>query len=317
MPDRCQQLEKHLDAFVGGSLDAGQHQVLQTHAGECERCAALLQVVRGPSSELDVSDDVLDQVLASTSGRACQQSQSLLCDLVDGALPGEDDHLVRAHMQHCRSCSSIAQSLALLRVDLASLSELMPDAHFLDDVLAATSASAPAVPGFLDRLTATWNGLLQRPRFAWEAAWVGTAILLLLVGMPQSPLRGVPQNALAIAQTNPLSVWYAAQPQMERTWGWLRDDIEAGWNASGGKAINAVEARQTQWTQEHPQAAESWLSMQSRLPTLRQAVADGNLAQASYVLTELSDDMQNLWHGFRAAPNDSLGSPTPPDREEN
>lgn len=316
MPDRCQQFEVHLDAFIAGSLEAALQQALQVHAQQCARCAALLSVVHNTSTEVASSTDVLDRVLASTSGRACQQSQSLLCDFADGLLPRVEDHLLRGHLRDCRACTSLAHSLVLLSIDLSSLAECEPDADFVHDVVEATSATAVAAPGFLDRLAARCNGLLQRPRFAWEAAWVGTAIVLLLVGSPKSPLREVPENALALAQTNPVSVWNAAQPHMERVWGSLRVDIEAGWDASGGKVINAVDSKGTQWVQDHPQAGNSWQSMQGRMPTLRQSIADGNLAQASYILSQLGEDVQNLWHGIRAAPSDSLGSPTPPDREE-
>ena len=73
----------------------------------------------------------------------------------------------------------------------------------------------------------------------------------------------------------------------------------------------------TQWNDDHPLAMDSWQSLRMRMTTLRQAVADGNLAQASYVINDLGGDIQNLWHGIRAAPEDTKGSSTPPDREEN
>ena len=38
MPDRCQQFEKHLDAWVAGTLDTDVRASLQSHVEDCERC---------------------------------------------------------------------------------------------------------------------------------------------------------------------------------------------------------------------------------------------------------------------------------------
>jgi anti-sigma factor RsiW len=321
MLDPCRQFEANLDAFVGASLAAPLQQSLQAHTQECQRCAALLAVVQGASEERIENtlgrSEVLDPVLQSTSGRACQQSQSLLCDLVDGLLAPTDAQLVQGHLQHCERCNRLAQSLTLLRIDLPAMAELVPDEAFVDDIVAATTAAAAPMPRFLDRLTASWHALLQRPRFAWEVAWMGTALLLLLLGAPMSPLRDVPQDALAIVQTDPRAAWKVLQPHMERSWTSVRDDLQAGWDGSGGKAIDAVKAKRLRWDQEHPGVGESWQAMQARKPAMRQAIADGNLAQASSILAQLVDDLQDLWQGIRAAPSDSLGSPIANEPEEN
>ena len=151
----------HLDAFIAGSLAAALQQTLQDHAQQCEKCAELMSTVLGASTATHASADVLDRVLASTSGRACQQSHSLLCDFVDGLLPSMDAQLLQGHLRHCRACTSLAHALLLLRTDLVSLAECEPDADFVRDVVAATSAAQEPVPSWLDRLAATWNSLRQ------------------------------------------------------------------------------------------------------------------------------------------------------------
>jgi hypothetical protein len=206
-------------------------------------------------------------------------------------------------------------ALRRLRVELPMLQEHRVDTRFVDEVLAATSAAAPAraaTPGWQERLAQTWASLLQRPRFAWEVAWIGTALLVLLVGTPQSPLRDMPRSALAIVQTDPSALWNAAVEPMERTWVWMRDDVEGAWQASGGRLVHQVDARRTTWLQEHPQVTRSWQSLQQRLPNLRRSIADGNLAEASWVLTGMGGDIGDLWHGLRA----DTTATTPADAKE-
>jgi hypothetical protein len=314
MSELCRQFEAQLDGFVGSTLADDQQRSLQAHVASCAHCAALLAVVL--DSPTEPREDLVGTVLTATSGSACRQSQTLLCDWIDARLADVDNALLVDHLHHCTACTQLATALRRLRVDLPLLVTHRTDADFVGDVLRSTSAAPAqrAAAGLRQRLAQAWASLSQRPRFAWEVAWVGTAVLLLLVGTPQSPLRDVPQSALAIVQTDPTSAWRSLQQPMERTWGWVRDDVEGIWEETGRRLVDKVDTRRAQWLDEHPQATHSWQSLQQRLPTLRRTIADGNLAQASWVLTNMGNDIKNLWHGLRADPAETPGPPT--QREE-
>lgn len=315
MRDLCRQFESRLDAFVAGALPTDEHRLLRDHADTCSRCAALLGVVLDPPPE--AGSGLVAAVLETTSGSGCRAAHSLLCDWTDGRLAATDSALVEDHLRHCPGCTSLAAALQRLTDDLPRLAEHAADVRFVDDVLRLTSAAATArtaTPGWRQRLRQGWESLSQRPRFAWEVAWLGTAILVLLVGTPQSPLRHMPQDALAIVQTDPTAVGRALHQPMERTWEWMRDDVEGTWEATGGRVVEGIATRRDEWGDRHPRAQESWQSLQQHMPTLRQSIADGNLAQASWVLTEIGGDIKNLWHGLRADPVETPG--TPNDGEE-
>ena len=68
--------------------------------------------------------------------------------------------------------------------------------------------------GFANRLRTLWDGIVRRPRFSFEAAYVGTLCLLLLFS-PSLPMRRIAFGKMPPAAMQPstylLSAW--ASPQ--------------------------------------------------------------------------------------------------------
>lgn len=164
----------------------------------------------------DGNRDFVRDVLARTSGSACDRACGLLPELTDGQLEQLDRQLVRQHLEHCRPCRSVAVTLGWLGRELTSLAELDPGPGFTAGVLARTSgrsataharrtaAVAQAGPGgLMDRLGRWWQDRILRPGFAMQAAYAATVILVLMTATPISPLRGVPRKALAVVQVGP------------------------------------------------------------------------------------------------------------------
>jgi hypothetical protein len=143
--------------------------------------------------------DLAASILERTSGSPCARARERLCDQVDGRLEAVDDELVGMHREGCADCDGLGQALTQLRADLPLLAEIRPDEGFLGDVLERTSAR----PDWTARLTRGWRALLQRPRIAWEGAYVGACLFAVLFALPQSPLAGVPQRAVVLAQAHP------------------------------------------------------------------------------------------------------------------
>jgi hypothetical protein len=84
-----------------------------------------------------------------------------------------------------------------MRDELPALGELSPQAGFLDDVLKATVGARR--PAFGERLTAAWGRLVQRPRIAWEVAYVGAMLVWLIFGTPASLLQNVARQTRDMA----------------------------------------------------------------------------------------------------------------------
>ncbi len=90
--------------------------------------------------------------------------------------------------------------------------------------MAATAHRQSAAARWAARVEAWFGTLIQRPRIAWEGAYVMSVVLVLLVSFPGSPLAAVPQKALELAQTDPNKI---EQPFVE---------LEAGINTAASEA---------------------------------------------------------------------------------
>jgi len=187
--------------------------------------------------------DFVRDVLARTSGSACERACGLLPDLTDGALEAMDRQLVQRHLEHCGPCRAVAVTLGWLGPELAARAELDPGPGFTAAVLARTTgrteaararrhaAVASAGPGgLMHRLGGWWQEHILRPGFALQAAYAATVILVLLTALPVSPFRGAPGKALAVVQAGP-----AALPGVAHASHWLsaRTDSTAAAVRSG------------------------------------------------------------------------------------
>ena len=248
----CERIQDRLFEYVDGSLDAITHERVASHIESCADCAALAAslVATEPGDE-----DLTRAVLRRTTRDACEQSAERIPDWIDGSLDALDAELVAGHVSHCTDCEALAGVMRTMAIDLPSLAEVEPDVHFVDDVMTATAdrlpdwvdsalaAFAEVEPDarFLDdvmavtayktpalswvaRLDGWFAGLIRRPRIAWEGAYVATVFLVLLVGFPGSPLAGVSQKALELAQTDPNKI---EQPFVA---------LEAGLNTAANEA---------------------------------------------------------------------------------
>lgn len=195
----CERNQDRLFEYVVGSLDANTRDRVASHLESCADCAALAASLARTEP---ADEDLTRAVLRRTTRDACEQSTERIPDWVDGSLDAFDAELVAGHVSHCTECEAFASVMRAMAVDLASLAEVEPDARFLDDVMAATVRKTPEL-SWAARLEEWFGGLVQRPRIAWEGAYILTVCLVLLVAFPDSPLAGVSKKALDLAQTDP------------------------------------------------------------------------------------------------------------------
>ncbi len=127
-------------------------------------------------------------ILARTSRGGCAAARDRLCDFVDGALGAIDRDLVGGHLEHCPACSELAAALAETASVLPSFATLSPRYALVPAVLAATSRRAEQ-PTLGERVSAWLSRAAARPRFAIEAAYVLTVLVLVVLGNPVSAFK--------------------------------------------------------------------------------------------------------------------------------
>jgi predicted anti-sigma-YlaC factor YlaD len=122
-------------------------------------------------------------VMARTAGPACERARLLLASVVDDELAPVDRLLVGGHLARCADCRAFASVWDSVASALPSLAVLEPDASFVGDVLERTSRR-PTWRRWADDVRAAWLRVVERPRFAWEVAYVCTLCWLLVFGNP-------------------------------------------------------------------------------------------------------------------------------------
>jgi hypothetical protein len=184
----CRAFEKCLDAYQTGTLGNVEYYQANQHVRDCPACYALLGLLESVRSCPALDIDLWEGVSKRTSGASCQRATELLCDYTDGTLDPSRSLLVRAHLEHCPRCRRLAEVLTELSGLLPSLSEITPTPSLVPQVLGWTRAVRQGSSGLVEKARVFVSGLLQRPHFSWEAAYLATLLIFALFGTPFSPL---------------------------------------------------------------------------------------------------------------------------------
>jgi hypothetical protein len=195
------------------------------------------------SDGLERDDELVRSILDRTSGAPCASARGRLVGFADDELGPIDTALLRMHVGTCASCAALCAVLRQLPADLPLLAEVEPDAAFTAGVLARTTGRAPLAARAALWLSETAASLLRRPRIAWEAAYVGTFVLALIVIVPGSPLAGVPERALEIARVNP--VGEIQSPVAE-----LHEDVSRALQSAWRRSAEGAEGKLTAVAQD-------------------------------------------------------------------
>jgi hypothetical protein len=130
-------------------------------------------------------------ILERTSGSVCGSAHPKLVDHVDTQLEEVDDQILQLHLEGCGDCEELVTILKRLPQDLPLLAEMEPDGRLVTDVLSKTTQAQPRARRWVSVLADQWRGLLQRPRLAWEGAYLTTCLLILIMGGPNSALATI------------------------------------------------------------------------------------------------------------------------------
>lgn len=307
----CRDFEQKLERLLSGELPPDAAARVEAHRADCTRCARLLDIVRGQHVPDDMADDAfVAALLEKTVGSACGRAEAQLCAWVDGELDAVDAALVAQHVEHCDACATLAVTLRALAHDLADMAEIDPGAAFTRHVLERTSRAArqPA-HGWITRLRDEWQALLLRPRAALELATAGSLVLVLLCGLPFSPMREMPRQALHLAQVNPVAVAAHGLGEAQPLWS---DYVVPAWDASGARLVERAQSAAESFTASRPHAVAAWDSLQTHTAEVGHGLWERDGARVARALQAAGTDVQLLWDGLRdAAPAPRSAEPQP------
>ncbi len=243
-------------------------------------------------------EEFIRQVLARTTGSPCARAQERLCAYVDAELDSIGTDLVRGHLEHCGGCAALVATLATMGGDLAALAQTHPGEAFAERVLAATLPWRGRLARRWRRFGRDWSQLLLRPRFAWEAAYVGAMILGLIFGAPASPLREVPGRALTLAASNPVQALektpLAEVPAAVERWS------ASAWDATGAPLLAWAGGARDGLAARLSRAAGAAAPLPARGRELKGACVRLHPGEAAAALGRLGSDLRTIWVEFTA-----------------
>lgn len=213
----CTFVDTWLDDWLAGRLPDEVAWRVEEHVRECERCRRLAAIVRDAEathlSEASGHADLLPAVLDRTTGSPCARAEELLPALVDDELDADSREILRTHVSHCEGCSRLLAVLEESRSVLPALAELQTPASLTERVLEATSrgpqrsafarAGLPSVASAL--ACRWWRSVLARPRASLELAYIGTVLIVVLLGNPVAAFRGAGEQAGRLAGAVPVA----------------------------------------------------------------------------------------------------------------
>ena len=212
----------------------------------------------------------------------------LLGAAFDEPLAAPDRTLVAGHLEACAACRAVAAALDEAATALPELAEVDPGPAFTARVLAATSRRR-AGGRFADRWRAAWAALVGRPRFALEAAYALTLVLVLAGGNPLAAWERTVAQVRPIARAH---VTGGSAPSIGQS---TRASAHGATGPRGGPSVDRSVTAD----------ARSWLNR------ARQAWDDA-FGVAGAWMSRLIDGVETLASRIREWSVDLFASPTEP-----
>lgn len=286
-------------ARIAGEWDPGTSvpDDAAAHLEACEACrgwmSAFAEGLAGSGVAVEAEGARLTaEVLARTSGTACDRARLLLASRAESPLDDLDSTLVAGHLAHCAACAELAASLEAVQVAIPSLATLDPGPGFADRILALTSR-VPVRPTVTERWRGAWSRLVKRPRFAWEVACAATLCWVVLFG----------PSVRAFEWTS--TVTAVAREQVPSTLDALGQTI-GQWTAAVGSELStakiAVEERRDSWVDRAAAA------FNARLERARQAAA-ALLATLQSAVDGVAEWFEGLFGGTTPHPAEPAAAP--------
>jgi hypothetical protein len=238
----CVRFARILADYHEGKLPAQEKAAAEEHLDECRSCRKLLEVTTGSVDILpeEMREGLTRSILHYTSGGpVCPRVESSLWEFASGEQSAEESQLIVLHLDHCAGCRAMAADLALIQEVLPAMAEIDPGETFTREVVRITSGKRTYRHDLRTRLEGWWNRLVQRPRFALEASYVCTVLLIFALS-PFLPYRDlalqtIPSKALYPSAKYVASIWMDAKAPLS-----IQARKVASAAASSNRAVSAT-----------------------------------------------------------------------------
>lgn len=247
----------------------------------------------------------LQDVLARTSGPACDRASRQLSNLMSGDLADMDRKLVQAHLEHCDPCRSLAVTLGWLEPLLPEMAEIDPGPAFTARILGSTSGRSPAIApfpavptgpaGLMDRVGGWWDRQILRPGFAAQLAYAATVVLVLLTSVPGAPLKGVPGKALEIVQAGPVAAPVIG-PALDQASGWVGTRADDAVTTARARVTRRVQKTESSLGQRSQRTVGGRRVLGIHVKEMINKAGDGKLGEASYELLAALKAGRTIWN---------------------
>jgi len=201
----CQTYQSRFDDFVAERLSAEEQFACEQHMTSCLYCLDLWSSHCVQATQQD-REQLLSKVMDTTSANPCAECEDVLAEYLDELLGHTGNSLVTAHLETCDSCRGTAAAMRTLSQDLPTLARVEPPVDLLERILSRTlpwhSRLARRIPYWSDAVLQVFI----RPRFALEASFIGTMILLVTFGIPVRLTNAVPADPPVIPTVVPAIV---------------------------------------------------------------------------------------------------------------
>ena len=292
----CQAFQDRLQDLLDGTLPAGERRSVQAHLDTCPRCRELATLMRMDLSSDEASPDLTAAVLERTTGSPCIRAREILCDYVDDALDAVDRELLTLHLERCRECAATAMALAVLAEDLPAMAVLTPAGGFVGEVLAATSLRRRPWSDLGARWARAWAGLLARPRFAWEAGYIGAMAMWLFFSTVGAPL---------MASRPPLPSREASAQLVDNVQSRVSAVGQQAWSATGGQGLSAWQAFKSGLTDRYRGTAAAREDLRLHGAQLKNAALELDLEQTGQAFREMKEDARSVLSRLASSPEET------------
>lgn len=306
----CEDLHRHLDAYLDHTLDPEVARALEEHLCTCEECSSVVALLREPAPASFALD-----VVARTTGSSCGKVRAALAskDQEDQVDPDEAARAVEldAHLVECRECRNFAATLEWTLERMPRLAAATVDADFTADVLMATLARPSLWKVFGLRVHERLERWLERPMVAQEMAFAFTVLLVMLTSTPWSPLPGLPQRALDFLQFVP-EVQASETPSVPENWSLVQAVPPLRFAARASESLREDVSEVVAPRVERLARDLEWVG--AGLGETGHGVVAGETATLREGLRTLGCGMSSLWVGLRVptAPVDVDCAPLAP-----
>lgn len=282
----CREFERLIEDLVEGELRPPLAAQARAHAAACDSCRDLEELVRASvtAAPPPPDADLAAKVMATTSGSPCEGALERLSDLTDHT-DGIESSLVQMHLDHCVSCSRVAETLVWLHQALPTMAEIEPDSKFTRDVIRATSGQRR--PAWRDMLAHAIEMVSSRPRFPLEAAYAGAMILWLLFSIPSSPLGALAPRALELARANPV----ATLNESVRHASFGREV----WDATGGRLAETTQTNKEAAAGRLRRVGQSAGALATHGTEAAGAALSGDFTDSMTRLKMMACDLESIW----------------------